>query len=90
MTGDAKDALALRDVVKFLSMMAQSSAPKEAAPAVALFQNLNITTDGPALNLELSIPEAQLEALVKMHAAEGADAAVMHHGRRSHDGVVAR
>ena len=91
LTGDAKDALALRDVVKFLSMMAQSSAPKEAAPAVALIQNLNVTTEGPALNLELSIPEAQLEALVKMHdAPEGADAAVMHHGTRSHDGVVAR
>jgi hypothetical protein len=90
LTGDAKDALALRDVVKFLSMMAQSSAPKEAAPAVALIQNLNVTTDGAALNLELSVPEAQLEALVRMHAAEGADASVMHHGTRSHDGVVAR
>lgn len=63
-TGDAKDATALGDVIRFLVMMVQSQAPKAAAPALALMQNLHIVTDGAAVRVDLAVAESQIEALV--------------------------
>jgi hypothetical protein len=68
-TGDPKDATALGDVIKFLATMAQSQAPAEAAPAVALMQNLHVVADGATLHMDLAIPESQIEALVTAHKA---------------------
>lgn len=71
-TGDAKDATALGDVIKFLVMMVQNQAPAEAAPAVALIKNLNVVADGTTLRMDLAIAESQIETLIaasKPHSA---------------------
>lgn len=88
-TADAKDATALRDVVKFLALMAQSSAPKEAAPAVALLQTLNVTATGSDLKLDLTIPENQLEALLTT-AAQSERAVQQEQPRRMHSGPLSK
>lgn len=63
-TGDAKDATALGDVVKFLVMMVQNQAPAEAAPAVALIKNLSVVADGTTLRMDLAIAESQIETII--------------------------
>lgn len=66
-TTDAKDATALGDVIKFVAQLVAMNAPKsaEASGAASLLQNLNVTTDGTAVNIAMSIPEANLEALLQ-------------------------
>ena len=64
-TGEPKDATALGDVVKFLVTLIQSQAPAEAAPAVALMQNLQVVAEGTSVRLDLAIAESQIESLIK-------------------------
>jgi len=60
-----KDATALRDVIKFLASMIQTSGGEAGAQVATLVQSLNVTTEGRTLKLALAIPEAQLEALIQ-------------------------
>lgn len=72
------DATALRDVVKFLAGMIQTNTAGQ--PVATLLSALSITTDGSKLKVNLTIPEAQLESLLKtLH--EQAPAAAAHHKR---------
>jgi hypothetical protein len=64
----AQDAQSLSDVVKMLSQMITMHSGPGGAPSelTNLLKSLNISTDGAALNLTLTVPEDQLEALLKM------------------------
>ena len=64
-TRSDKDATALADVVRFLVNIAQSSqgASPEAAKFAGMLETLQLSTQGPAMNLMLNIPEATLEQL---------------------------
>ncbi len=66
-TGEAlatseQDASALGDVVKFLAGMIQANAKD--SPVTSLVQNLNVTSSGNTLKLNLSIQEDQLESFL--------------------------
>ncbi|MDQ6704954.1 MAG: hypothetical protein M3Z85_03190 [Acidobacteriota bacterium] len=66
-TGEAlatsnQDASALGDVVKFLAGMIQVNA--QDLPVTSLVRNLNVTSSGNTLKLNLSIKEDQLEAFL--------------------------
>ncbi len=62
----SQNATALADVVRFLANMLQANAPAPAAAAIgSLLQSLSVQTDGSTLNLAASIPESQLESLVR-------------------------
>jgi hypothetical protein len=54
-----QDATSLSDVLKFLMMMFQSN------PQASLLNALNISTDHSTVKLSLTIPEDQLEQLIK-------------------------
>jgi len=72
---DAGDATALSDVIKMLASMVQmGSGTKDGPPAelIALLKGLVVSTDGSAVNVSLSIPEDQLESLVKLAHGEAA------------------
>jgi TonB family protein len=60
-----QDAETLAALLKSLPGMAQMAAPKEAASAVALLQSLNVTVDGPVTKVSLSMPESQIEQIIK-------------------------
>ncbi|MDQ6678476.1 MAG: hypothetical protein M3Z09_14415 [Acidobacteriota bacterium] len=67
-TGEAvadsdQDATALRDVVKLLASMVQTSGNPAEASVATLAKSLDVTTEGKVLKLSISIPEAQLEGL---------------------------
>lgn len=83
MTNDPTKAKSLTDILTGLvGLMAMSAAQtpagqKSAAPStgalfVQLLQGLKVTTDGPAINLALSVPETQLEALLNSMKAAAA------------------
>ncbi|MGI8992273.1 MAG: hypothetical protein ACR2I2_22180 [Bryobacteraceae bacterium] len=66
-TGEAlatseQDARALGDVVKFLAGMIQTNANN--SPVTSLVRNLNVTSSGNTLKLNLSIQEDQLESFL--------------------------
>jgi hypothetical protein len=54
-----QDATSLSDVLKFVVSMMQGN------PQAALLNGLNVTTDHSTVRLQLSIPEDQLEQLIK-------------------------
>ncbi len=60
------NATALGDVVKFLASMIQMQGGNTAVPVSTLLKSLNITTDHNTLKVDLTIPEDQLESLVKL------------------------
>jgi len=60
------DATALAETLKMLASMVQMSAPKGlAASSAALLQNLSVTAAGQVTSLSLSVPEQQVEQMVK-------------------------
>lgn len=61
----SQDATALGDVVKLLASMVQTNAGPAGAEVATLLQSLSVSTEGNKLKLALSIPEAQLEALIE-------------------------
>jgi hypothetical protein len=63
---DAKNAKALADVVQALVSIVALGGMKDpqVASIAALLQNLKVTTDDTAINLALSVPEAQLETAI--------------------------
>lgn len=62
----SQNATALADVVRFFANMVQANAPAPAAAAIAsLIQSLSVQTNGNTVNLAASIPESQLESLVR-------------------------
>ncbi|HCC57139.1 MAG TPA: hypothetical protein DEQ47_07725 [Solibacterales bacterium] len=63
-TGDAKDATALGDVIRFVAMMIQNQAPPEAAPVTALIKNLQVVAEGTTVRMDLAIAENQIESLI--------------------------
>jgi hypothetical protein len=64
---NAQDAQQMGDAVKMLAMLAQMQAAKDPA-AASLAQSLQVTTSGSTLNVSISLPEDQLQQLVKPHA----------------------
>lgn len=66
-TNSPQNAAALNAVIK-LGMMLAGSAGANAAAATQVLQALQVTTNGPAVDLSLSIPEAQIESLVNSAA----------------------
>lgn len=67
----AENAKALADVVKMISAFVSLSAGQnpQAGAAAQLLQNLKVSTDGTAVNLSATIPEAQVEALIQLASA---------------------
>ncbi|HWF08547.1 MAG TPA: hypothetical protein VG297_08780 [Bryobacteraceae bacterium] len=67
-TTDEKNALALSAVVKLgmtlLGSISSGQTNPQLADLVATLQNAQLSTNGPALDLTLSIPEAQIENLL--------------------------
>jgi hypothetical protein len=55
------------DALKMLAMLAQMQAAKDPA-AAALAQSLQITNSGSTLNVSISLPEDQLQQVVKPKA----------------------
>jgi hypothetical protein len=65
-----QDATALAETLKMLASMAQMGAPKGlAASGAALLQNLSVAAAGQVTTLSLSVPEQQIEQMIKaLHA----------------------
>lgn len=61
---NAQDATQMGDALKLLAMLAQMQAAKDPAIA-ALVQSLQVTTSGSTLNVSISLPEDQLQQIVK-------------------------
>lgn len=61
----SQDATALGDVIKFLATMVQTQGGKTNPEVATLFQSLSVSTDGSTLKITLSIPETDLENLLK-------------------------
>jgi len=70
-TSDPKNATALADVIRMVASLASMAGAKDpnAAAASQLLQKLQVTTVDTAVNLALSVPEEQLEALLKPAAS---------------------
>lgn len=62
-TQNDQDAASLSDVIKFLASMMQSD--KSAAPFAGILQGINVTTDHSIIKISVSIPEDQIEQLIK-------------------------
>jgi len=64
-----QDASSLADVVKFFMSMAQMSSPTSGNSEVSsLLHNLTVNTEANAVKVSLSIPENEVEMLIKMGA----------------------
>jgi len=61
---NAEDATQMGNAVKMLAMLAQMQATKDPA-AAALAQSLQVSTSGSTLNVSISLPEDQLQQVVK-------------------------
>jgi hypothetical protein len=61
-----QNAGALGDVIRLLATLASANAGAnaQAAAAAQILQSLQITTDGTAVNLALTVPESQLESFL--------------------------
>jgi len=65
-SNSSQNATALADVVRFLVNMVPANAPASSASTIsAILQNLSVQADGNSVNLTLTIPEQQLENLVR-------------------------
>ena len=65
---NAADATGMANALQLLASMGQLES-KNNAELQALVQSLKVTTDGSAINIALSLPESDLQALLKPHAA---------------------
>jgi hypothetical protein len=63
-----QNAAALADVVRMLAGLVSMSAGQnpEIGAAAQLLQTMKVSTDGAAVNITASVPEAQVEALIKL------------------------
>jgi hypothetical protein len=61
---NAQDATSMGDALKLLASIAQMQANGDPA-ALALAQSLQVTTDGSTVNVSVSLPEDQLQQIVK-------------------------
>jgi len=61
---NAEDATQMGNAVKMLAMLAQMQAAKDPA-AAALAQSLQVSTSGSTLSVSISLPEDQLQQVVK-------------------------
>ncbi len=68
LTRSPKDATSLADVVRFIASMVQMQRQSDArADVVATaLDNMNLTTDGDAMHLSISMPEKSLEQLADL------------------------
>jgi hypothetical protein len=65
-----QDATALAETLKMLANIGQMGAPKGlAASGAALLQNMSVTSAGQVTTLSLSVPEQQVEQLIKASQA---------------------
>jgi hypothetical protein len=66
-----KDAAALADVIRFFIGMAQMSAQKDpkAASSMAFLQKLDLRAEGNVMKMTLTIPQAEVEKMVKQAVA---------------------
>jgi hypothetical protein len=62
---NAQDATSLGDVVKFLVSFGAMQASQQNPEVAALAQSIQVSTSGAVLNVSFSLPEAQLQELVK-------------------------
>jgi hypothetical protein len=66
LSNSAQNATALADVLRFVANMVRVNAPASSAAAIGvLLQNLIVQADGSVVNVTLSIPEPQLESLIR-------------------------
>jgi len=66
----AQDASSLGDVMRFFVNMAQLNAPAgQPAQFVALLKNLTVNTEANAVKVSVSIPEIELETLIRQNSA---------------------
>jgi hypothetical protein len=70
-----QDATSLSDVLKFVVMMVQGQNNPGAA---SLLNSLNVTTDHSTINIQLSIPEDQLEQMIKSNKSSNDKSAKKH------------
>ena len=68
-TDSAQNATALANVLQFLSSLAQVQAPPPNAQVGALLQGLTVTSSGKIVNFSLSVPETELEQIMKSRPA---------------------
>jgi hypothetical protein len=61
---NAQDATQMGDAVKLLANLAQMQAAKDPA-AASLAQSLQVSTQGSTLNVQISLPQDQLQQIVK-------------------------
>ncbi|MEP6716957.1 MAG: hypothetical protein ABJC09_15410 [Terriglobia bacterium] len=68
-----QNATALADIIRMVSSLVAMGASQNPAAGAAgqMLQNLKIATNGPTVDISLSIPEADLEALLKSVSANG-------------------
>jgi len=67
-----QNATALADIVRMVVGLVSMTAAQnpQAGPAVQLLQNLKVSADGTAVNISASVPETQVEALIKLASAQ--------------------
>jgi hypothetical protein len=70
-----QDATSLSDVLKFVVMMMQG----QNTGATSLLNSLNVTTDHSTINIQLSIPEDQLEQLIESTTKAAGEKAAKRH-----------
>jgi hypothetical protein len=80
---DPNNAAALQAVIRLGITLVSSntsitSANPQLAGVVQLLQTLDVSTNGPAVDLSLSIPEVQLEGLVNSAPAHARAIAAIH------------
>jgi hypothetical protein len=63
-TSSPQNASALNSVIRLGIVLAASAGNKQLAGLTQFLQTLQVTTEGPAVDLSLSIPESQIETLV--------------------------
>jgi hypothetical protein len=75
---DPQNATALADVIRMIASLAAmgSAGNPQAASVAQLLQTLQVSTDGAAVNISLSVPETQVESLLQTAAAKKPSAAV--------------
>jgi hypothetical protein len=72
-----QDATAVADLIRMLSAIVSMGTAQnpQAGAAAHLLQDLQVTTTGATVNITASIPEAQIEALLKTASAKNRVAA---------------
>lgn len=69
---NAQDATAMVNAIQLLASMGQlQSQGQNNANLQALVQSLKVTADGTAINISFSLPESDLQTMLKPHAVHG-------------------